>query len=396
MNIAFVIPSISERFGGPVSMVRNVGTLLTGTGNTVSYWAPGTEFDKKELTNQESANIFDLSWPRTWYRAKQLGPELTKEAHNIDIMHINGFWSHPVFVGHKVARRSSTPFILRPAGSFEPWRLKNTPVKWLKKKIYINSLGKNIIRDAACLHAASEAEARNFRLMGYRGPVTIIPNGINPDFFSIGNEEDAEDQWPIIKGRQVVLFMSRLSPEKGLDQLIPAWANIVKRREFRDALLVISGPDDRGYQKTVIDMIECFALERNILVTGMVWGQSKVDLYRRADIFVLPSYSENFGIVVIEALACGTPVVTTTGTPWKQLDSFGIGRCVLPTSKSLEEAMLDLLRMSQSERRKMGEAGSQYVHRNFTWENASKRLIEVYRAILDGRQISIDTPDQEA
>jgi len=186
-----------------------------------------------------------------------------------------------------------------------------------------------------------------------------------------------------------LLFMSRLSPEKGLDILIPVWADLVKSAPYKDTMLVIAGPDDRGYRKVVEGMIETYDVGSQICMTGMVRGREKLALLRRADVFVLPSYSENFGIVVAEALACRTPVITTTGTPWEQLQEVDAGRWVLPREAELAQALRELLNMSQSERVAMGQRGQNLIQENYTWDRVVPKFLTVYNCILNGKSIPL-------
>jgi glycosyltransferase involved in cell wall biosynthesis len=135
--------------------------------------------------------------------------------------------------------------------------------------------------------------------------------------------------------------------------------------------------------------VERNGLKPYVFFTGMVQGEEKLALYRRADSFVLPSYSENFGIVITEALACGTPVVTTTGTPWKELVDADAGRWVAPERGALAEALRDLLGMSEEKRREMGQRGRKLVFENYTWDIAARKMITVYRCILEGKEIPL-------
>jgi len=387
MNICFVLPYFADRFGGPVTVVKNIGRRINENGHSVSYWATSGQSDSQEWLAVEDAHIFSRNWPHSWHRSTALARGLSERIASFDIMHISAMWLHPTYAASRIARGNRLPYILRPAGCLEPWRLRNTPLKWLKKKAYLKLLGKSIMGRAACVHAASAQEGGNFRGAGYRCPVTVIPNGVDTEEFTSGDGCKAEGYWPELKERPVVLFMSRLSPEKGLDILVPAWAEIVKSRLHKDALLVIAGPDDRGYQKRVEAMIDRCNLASDVCMTGMVRGSKKLALLRRADIFVLPSYSENFGIVVAEALACGAPVITTTETPWEQVRQVDAGRCIPPRRHELVQAMRELLDMSTSQRKAMGQRGRNLVEKDYSWDAIVDKFLAVCNCILDGKPI---------
>lgn len=389
MNLGFVLPYLAERFGGPVAVAKNTGEALAAMGHDVSYWATAGKSDREELASMDCAHIYDVAWPRSWYRSKGLARGLSVEAGSFDIMQINGFWAYSVYMASRIARANSIPYLLRPAGCLEPWRLRHGCLRRLKKRLYFNLISKSIMRYAACLQAVSTQEAEHFRQVGYRGPITVIPNGVDISEFTRGDRSEAEAYWPELKERPVVLFMSRLSPEKGLDILIPVWADIVKSKAYKDAMLVIAGPDDRGYRKVVEGIIDRCDVGSKVLLTGMMRSREKLALLRRADVFVLPSYSENFGIVVAEALACEIPVITTTGTPWEQLQEVDAGRWIKPREPELAQALRELMDMSESERDAMGHRGRELVLEKYNWNRITRQLINVYNCILHGKDVPL-------
>ena len=389
MRIAFVLSYWADRFGGPVTIVKKQGRVLAGMGHDVSYWAPGGRADRQEAAGSEGLHVYRYDWPRSWCRSKGLARGLSASVQSFDVMDISELWLHPTYAAGRIAHAKGVPYILRPAGALEPWRLRNGCFRRLKKKMYLELMGRPAVERAACLQAASPQEVESFRQAGYRGPVTIIPAGVDLDLFEPGDSSESDEFWPELKNRPVVLFMSRLSPEKGLDLLIPLWAEYVKSPARRDAVLVVAGPDYRGYGKTVARMIRECGAGSHVRMTGMVQGRRKLALLRRADVFVLPSYSENFGIVVAEALACGTPVITTTGTPWSQLQEVDAGRRVPPTRPELAEALGELLTMSASQRNAMGQRGRALIEAKYTWDKIALQFLKVCDCILKGNSIPL-------
>ena len=389
MNIAFVLSYWQNRFGGPVTFAKERGRALTDMGHHVSYWAPDDGDSREEAVPTEDLRRYRRDWPRSWRRSKELVRELSASAGSFDVIDISGLWLHPTYAASRIARAHDVPYVLRPTGGLEPWRLRRGYLRPLKKKIYLELIAKPIMERAACLQAASMQEVESLRSAGYRGPVAIIPGGVDADTLNACDLSECDEYWPELKDRPVVLFMSRLSPEKGLDLLIPLWADIVKSPAHRDALLVVAGPSHRGYRETVEAMIGKHDLQPHVRVTGMVQGPRKRALLSRADVFVLPSYSENFGIVVPEALACQTPVVTTTGTPWQQLQTTDAGRYVSPTRDQLTEALRELLEMSSSQRDAMGRRGRDLVQQHYTWQKVAGQFLTMCDCILDGKAIPL-------
>jgi len=389
LNIAYVSPYLAERFGGPVTVVKNVGCALATAGHNVSYWSTSDGDDQDTSASLSNAHVYDLDWPRSWRRSKAFAKGLSAHISSFDIVHINALWLYSTYAASKIAKTNKVPYILCPGGTLQSWALRNGWLKWLKKKAYLNTIGNLMIGRAACLHACSAQEAKYFRQVGYRGPITIIPNGVDTNEFTGGDGSEAEAYWPELKNRPVLLFMSRLSPEKGLDILIPVWADLVKSPAYKDSILVIAGPDVRGYRKVVEGIIDRYNVGSQICMTGMVQGSKKLALLRRADIFVLPSYSENFGIVVAEALACGTPVITTTGTPWEQLQEVDAGRWVLPREAELARTLRELLNMSDSQRKAMGQRGQDLIKGNYTWDRIVDKFLILYNCVLSGTPVPL-------
>jgi len=384
------VTRLSDQFGGPATVFKNAGQVLAYLGHDVSYWATGDERDREELASIQGVHVYDVNRPRFWRRSRGLSMGLASAVPSLHILHVYGLWLHPTYAASWLAHAHEVPYILRPAGCLEPWRLRRGFLRRLKKSVYLNLVGRPIVERAACLHACSTQEAHHFRLIGYKGPIVVIPNGVDIGALSPGDGTEAEEFWPELRKRPVVLFMSRLSPEKGLDLLIPLWADLVNARADRDAILVVAGPDDRGYGKTVGALIDRRQLRSHVLMTGMVRGQKKLALLRRADIFILPSYSENFGIVVAEALACGAPVITTTGTPWQELTALDAGRWIRPERTELGCALRELLDMSDSQRRKMGQAGRALVEERYTWDVIVRKYLTLYDCVLQGKSIPSD------
>ena len=389
MNIACVLAYWHDRFGGPVTIVKKQGRALADMGHTISYWAPDEDDAGEETSPAGALHRYRCDWPRSWRRSKELVRALSLAAPAFDLIDVSELWGHTTHAASQVARAHGIPYVLRPAGGLEPWRLQHGHLRALKKKMYLKAVAKPIMDRAACLQAASTQELEGLRRVGYRGPVAIIPGGVDTATLQPGDPAESDEHWPELKNRPVVLFMSRLSPEKGLDLLVPLWADFVKAPAHRDALLVVAGPDYRGYRRTVEAMIERHGLQSGVRLVGMVQGPEKRALLSRADVFVLPSYSENFGIVVPEALACHTPVITTTGTPWQQLQSIDAGRQVSPTREGLTEALRELLAMSAAQREAMGRRGRELVERHYTWERVAGQFVTMCDCILKGKSIPL-------
>ncbi|NNE37983.1 MAG: glycosyltransferase [Gammaproteobacteria bacterium] len=179
-------------------------------------------------------------------------------------------------------------------------------------------------------------------------------------------------------GIKTALFLSRIHPKKGLLLLVEAW-NRVKPADWQ---LLIAGIDELGHQKEVEALVAEKGLDDVITFTGPVFGDDKERLYASCDLFILPTYSENFGIVVTEALSWGIPVITTQGTPWSELEENKCGWWVQPDVKAITNALTEATSMSPSELGIMGSKGRTLVKDKYTWPAIAEQMKSVYKWLL--------------
>lgn len=387
MHIANILAYLASRYGGPPQVAVGLGRALQNYNIDVSYWATGDKNDASEIQQLKlNTNIYKPSWPKLWYYCPDVLDQVLKNTRNIDLLHIHEIWSYPQYIAAKIASQKSIPYIITPHGNLDSWKLR----KKARRCVYLSLLGKHMLQGSACLHAFTPYEVNNFRKVGYKGSITIIPNGINPkDFLSLPPSHSAEEIWPKLKNRRVVLFMSRLSDEKGLNVLLPAWKNVITSSNYKDAMLVIAGPDYKGYVKVVKSMIANYNLDSNLILAGMVTGHKRTSLMSRADIYILPSYSEGFSISLLENLAAANPVIITPACYFPELIPLGVGLCAPPEPEPLAECMKNLLDMSVGERKKIGQIGRDFVIKNYSWDIAARKMMTVYRCILEGKDVPL-------
>ena len=388
MKIAHVLSYVSDQSGGVSIGTRKMGLALQAAGIDISFWTTGDDKDKQDLVNSGiPAHVYNRAWPDVWRYAPDFADGLRQSVANIDLLHIHEVWQYPQLAASRIARQKKTPYIWAPRASLEPWRMK---YKGWKKQAYFKMLGSSMLKYAACMHAVSDGEADGFRILGYRGPIAVIPNGIaQEEFRQLPRPSFAEGIWPELRNRKIVLFLSRLSPEKGLDQLLPAWAEIVRNNPGDDLLLVLAGPDDRGYRKILDEMVCSFSLQKHVMFTGMVFGNHKLALISRANIYVLPSYSEGFSNSLLENMAAGTPALITPGCNFPEAVHSGAAISVEPHCNAISEGLSILIDMPERDLLEMGRKGRELVLGSYTWEIAACRLVTVYRAILNNSEIPL-------
>lgn len=286
---------------------------------------------------------------------------------SIDLIHAHGLWAYSNHVAARVAAELSIPMVVSPRGMLDDWALA---YRGWKKRLAWRAYQAADLRRARAFSATSQAEAAQIRQLGFDQPIAVIPNGVHMPQRSGAKEARA--------GERHALFLSRIHPKKGLLDLIGAWA-AVRPAGWR---LTIAGPDEEGYTKVIKTAVTAAALDGVVQFFGEVSGSEKIRLWREADLFVLPTYSENFGIVVAEALAWGIPVITTRGAPWSELVDRKCGWWIDTGPAPLQAALASAVALSDAERFSMGESGRHLVKEKFEWSKIASDTAAFYRWLL--------------
>jgi len=275
----------------------------------------------------------------------------------------------PVILPYFFKKSKNFKLIVSPRGSLSPWALKHG--SYFKKIIWCLVQSK-LIKSADLIHVTSLLEYREIRNLGYKNPIALIPNGVDLPIFTRTKSQD-------FSSVKQVLFLGRLHKKKGLDILLLAWKNI--SLIYNDWVLKIVGPDD-GYLQDIKILI-CKHAITNVLLSGEFRGNEKFDAYRNSDIFVLPTYSENFGMTVAEALACETPVIVTKGAPWANVEVKKCGLWVDTSVKGIEDGLLYLMGLTDAERREMGFRGREWMRSDFSWQRQGEKADAMYNWLFN-------------
>ena len=256
--------------------------------------------------------------------------------------------------------------------------------KWKKRLAWWLYQRRDLL-DAAALHATAESEASQFRKLGLKMPVIVSPNGVEiPERRGDLKPEkrkglDAGDSGEESKSEfRTALFLGRIHPKKGLPMLVEAWAK-VRPSGWR---MRVAGPDEEGHMAEISAMIHEAGLDEVWSLEGEVSDEAKWKVFGEADLFILPTHSENFGISVAEALASGLPVITTTGAPWRGVVEHQCGWWVEPSVDDLARA-LQVATFNQSLSLKlMGERGREWVARDFSWKGIAQSMLKGYNNLI--------------
>jgi glycosyltransferase involved in cell wall biosynthesis len=283
-----------------------------------------------------------------------------------DILHDTGLWLLTNHAAAQVSAQLKLPRVVSPRGMLSDWSLRHK--NWKKKLAWLLYQRRDL-EEAKVLHATSPAEAAEFRALGLGQPVAVIPNGV----------ELPPPAPPAARGeRRTVLFLSRLHPKKGLAEMVQAWAK-VKPAGWR---AVVAGAGEPGFVAGIQELVRSLGLQNDFEFKGAVSNENKWEYYRQADVFILPSHSENFGIVVAEALACGVPVIATRQTPWEELATHRCGWWCQGGADGLADALREALQTPSTALQEMGARGRQLVESKYAWAGVAARMLEVYRWML--------------
>lgn len=345
MRVLHTVDSLHPDTGGPARSVPGLAGAASKAGAEIHLWAAHVPDDYSPPHNV-TLHSGDLP------------------SKNFDLVHDHGLW---LPTNHRVAKWSSAgkiPRLVSPRGMLEPWALNHN--KW-KKKIAWALYQKRNLRSAIAFHATAESEAAQIENLGFNQASFVVPNGIRFDEFD-----------GAFTKTKTILFLSRIHPKKGLPMWIEAW----KKVSPDGWTMRVVGPDEGSHTDELKRQVDQAGLSDQWQFEGPLEGNDKYHALGSASLFVLPTYSENFGIVVAESLAAGTPVITTTGTPWQGLVEHDCGWWVKPTPDDLAKALAEAI--TCDERNQMGAKGARWVKNEFAWDDIGKKIVNAYQEILNG------------
>jgi glycosyltransferase involved in cell wall biosynthesis len=394
MRILHVIPGVARRYGGPSTGIGPLVAALNQLPDTTAEIAttdadgPGGRLDPTETPAGVTTHLFRRDCSERWKFSSGLARWLFRHAAVYDVIHTHAIWSFAPTVAAAAARRVGIPYIIRPAGMLSGYTWGR---RAFTKRAYWSLIEKRTIRRAAGFHATSPEEAREILAVHPAARVVVAPNGVENSAWTTPPQPDTLRPCcgPTVGDRPIILFLSRLHPKKGItDLLLPALARL-----STDAFLAIAGgPDDHadGYDAEVRATIDRLGLMNRVALLGPVEGSTRWELYDGADVFVLPSRSENFGIVVAEAMARGCPVIVTDGVQAADhVLAAGAGRVVPFAVEPLVAALNEVL-SDPSAQDAMGKSGQVYAAQHFNWDRVAETVRGLYDECVSRRPEVVD------
>lgn len=310
-----------------------------------------------------------------------------------DVVHVNCCWMPEIALAQKWAQERGYKVVLTPHGMLEPWIMQRH--YWTKKVPAIWLFQRNAVKRADCIHATALSEKEHLEALGWNNKISVIPNGIDVENIEMKRSWQRTGK---------ILFLSRVHPKKGINFLIEAAAllkpqitqintkeektirenscnSLLPKRNdswFEKMKFVVAGESFGNY----VDELKQLARDKGVSdmfeFVGGVYGDEKWKLYREADLFVLPTHSENFGIVVAEALASGTPVITTKGTPWQELEKYDCGWWTEVGTEPTAKALQSFLSLTEADLERMGRNGRRLVEEKYSAKSVAAQMVRMY------------------
>ena len=384
MRILEIISSLNPNGGGPIEGVKQLASVNIANGHQIEIAC---------LESPDSPYIKSVPFPvhalgpgfLKYSYSSRFVPWLRQNAPKFDAVVINGLWQYTSFGAWRALHNGAVPYLIFTHGQLDPWFKHQYPLKHLKKRLYWPWAEYRVLRDARAVLFTSKEEKELVRQSFSPFP----DNGVVVGYGTASPKGDPQAEreaffarYPELRGKRLAVFLGRLHAKKGCDLLIQAFSSVLAK----DACwsLVMAGPDETGWQSELMAMAQRLGISERITWTGMLSGLMKWGILRVAEIFVLPSHSENFGVSVVEALACGVPVLISTRVNiWREIADDGAGIVAPDTLAGTVQLLQDWIGFSPEAQRNMRDRTVPCFMKHFEAKRAASRLIETLEQISE-------------
>jgi glycosyltransferase involved in cell wall biosynthesis len=386
MNFLHAIGTLNPSYGGPVEALRHLSSGLIDLGHRSDVAV--LDVPLPTHTQGFPGRVFAMGPAMGKYRYTSLFvPWLKRYVHDYDAVIVHGIWQYQSLAVSSLARRRLFPYFTYVHGALDPWFKKAFPLKHLKKWMYWPWAEYRALRDSCAVLFTSDQERRlsrhSFWLYQVHGEV--CPLGIQDPDVAVSKCRGALlNRFQELRGKRILLFMGRLHRIKGLDLLIEGFAHIACQEPRLH--LVVAGPDQDGMQSTLMGLADQLSVADRVTWTGMLDGETKWEAFGAAEALVLCSHSENFGMVVAEALACSLPVLITDKVNiWREIDTDGAGFVESDTGLGARKLLQRWINLSESDRRLMGQRARSCFLRRFEARRAAEVFVGIVQECMAAR-----------
>ena len=369
MRVCHIVPSLEERHGGPSKSVRALANAHAQIGLSSDLLSTQVQVPSVPFPDAAHVAVFPREFPEWLCPSRELRRHLQSTGY--DCVHHHSLWLRTLHYAHTAARHSGVPLVIAPRGMMSRWAYRHH--HW-RKRLAGLFVHPGAFAEATGWHATSDEEAEDIRRLGFTQPVCVAPNGVIPP--TVAELAGARSHWhelcPATKQRPVAVFYSRFHRKKRLRELLDLWLGLATG----DWLLLLVGVPEEYSLAEINGWISSASAQNRVAAFD---GAGHPPPYAVGSLFLLPSHSENFGLVVTEALTAGLPVLTTDTTPWRALAQQNAGWCV-PWA-DYPAALASALATSAGELAGMGLSGRSWATQVFTWERSGRLLLDFYQRL---------------
>lgn len=373
MQIIHIIENLDDSYGGPAKSVPMLVKYLTvlGVQNkifTVQVYAN----EKNDVVQNSNIEVIKvpLFGPKKIKYAPLLEKKILNELTKDTLIHVHMPWSYPAYLGYKIAKQQNIPLIVSTRGTMYKWALKQS--KYIKKLAWF-LFQKKMLQTANAIHVTEKNEITSVNEIGIDNNFILIPNGVELEQGYNEQNQVFLDEISYDSSTRYILFLGRIVHNKGLHYLINSF-NKLSARYNNVELLIVGNIEDKAYFDTL-------KIGQKTHILGMRKGIDKHTLFSIASLFVLPSRSENFGLAIAEAMSYKLPVITTTGTPWEELEQHNAGWWIKLTQENLDKAIEEALSCSDSQLKEKGLRCYNLI-KEYNWNTQAAKMKQCYEKIL--------------
>ncbi|EIJ41419.1 glycosyltransferase [Beggiatoa alba B18LD] len=391
MKILHVIANLAPRYGGPAKACFELARAVAQRGHEVTIYTTNQDGDGEldtplnQIIQREGVQLrfFPIQSPRFWGTSLPMARALAQMIPTVDIVHIHSLYLFHNLIAPWLCRWYKKPYVMLPHGTLDPFLYQRHRQR---KRLMEWTFENRNMRQATAIHFITQEEQLLAQPYTHNAHSVIVPLGLTLNEY----DKPRPSQWlahyyPETKDKKIILFFGRIHFKKGLDLLIPAFIALAKQQD--DIHLVIAGPDDERYADHLKHLLSVDNMLDRATFTGMIQGDEKLSLLRESYLFALPSYSENFGIAVLEAMACRCPVLISDKVNLHHdIQQAKAGVIVPCEQNAVQQALADLL-ANPFQARYYGEKGRQLVENRYQWQQIGELMEQTYQQLIEKHHV---------